>query len=407
MAVDTRDPFANPRQATMAAEAWTAPVAILAPTGRDGEVAGRVLSRAGFTPKVCANITDLCATVLDDVGALLIAEEALSGGARDELLAALAAQPSWSDVPVVLLTGEGELSRVLSRALHSVATRANVTLLERPVRVATLVTALRSALRARRRQLDVRDHLVERSAAESALRAAREQAEAANRAKGDFLAMMSHELRTPLNAIGGYAELMDMELRGPVTREQRQDLHRIQQSQRHLLGMINQVLNYTRVDTGAVSYDLSRVPVAETLAATEAFIVPQVRARGLTYTLTPCAPDLRVLADEEKLQQILLNLLTNAIKFTDAGGEILVSCRARASVVEIAVRDTGIGIAPEKLASVFEPFVQVDQRLTRANEGVGLGLAISRDLARGMGGDLTADSTPRVGSTFTLSLPAA
>jgi signal transduction histidine kinase len=407
VALETRDPFTIPRQATVAAEEWTAPIAILAPSGRDGEMAGRVLSRAGFTPQVCADISELCQAVQGDIGALLIAEEALSGRARDTLLAALEVQPSWSDVPVVLLTGEGELSQVLSRALHTVATSANVTLLERPVRVATLVTALRSALRARRRQLDVRDHLVERSAAESALRAAREQAEAANRAKGDFLAMMSHELRTPLNAIGGYVELMDMELRGPVTREQRQDLHRIQQSQRHLLGLINQVLNYTRVDTGAVSYDLASVRVGKTLAAAEAFIVPQVRMRRLTYVLTDCDPELCVLADEEKLQQILLNLLTNAIKFTDAGGEIRVSYTGRGGIVDISVRDTGIGIAAEKLASVFEPFVQVDQRLTRANEGVGLGLAISRDLARGMGGDLAAESTPGVGSTFTLTLPAA
>jgi signal transduction histidine kinase len=395
------------REATRTDEQSSAPIAILAPTGRDGDVASTVLSRAGIAARVCTSIDELCEAVKGDVGALLVAEEALSGGARDTLLAALEAQPSWSDVPVVLLTGEGELSQVLPRALHSVATRANVTLLERPVRVATLVTALRSALRARRRQFDVRDHLIERSAAESALRAAREQAEAANRAKGDFLAMMSHELRTPLNAIGGYVELMDMELRGPVTNEQRQDLHRIQHSQRHLLGLINQVLNYTRVDTGMVSYDLSPIRVGETLATTEAFIVPQVRARRLTYTLVDCDPELRVLADEDKLQQILLNLLTNAIKFTDAGGQIRVACAARDEVVDISVTDTGVGIAPEKLASVFEPFVQVDQRLTRANEGVGLGLAISRDLARGMGGDLTAESTPQVGSTFTLSLPAA
>ena len=407
MAVETRDPFTNPRQATVAAGEWTAPIAILAPSGRDGEVAGRVLSRAGFTVQVCTDIDRLAACLKEDVGALLIAEEALSGRARDALLTALESQPSWSDVPVVLLTGQDELSQVISRALHAIATRANVTLLERPVRVATLVTALRSALRARRRQLDVRDHLVERSAAEAALRAAREQAEAANRAKGDFLAMMSHELRTPLNAIGGYVELMDMELRGPVTSEQRQDLQRIKQSQRHLLGLINQVLNYTRVDTGMVSYNLSEVRVGELLASAEAFIVPQVRARGLSYALADCDPALRVLADEDKLQQILLNLLTNAIKFTDRGGEIRVSCALRGGTVEIAVRDTGVGIAPEKLTSVFEPFVQVDQRLTRANEGVGLGLAISRDLARGMGGDLQAESTPGVGSTFTLTLPAA
>jgi len=249
--------------------------------------------------------------------------------------------------------------------------------------------------------------LAESERARAEAEAARADAEQANRAKGEFLAVMSHELRTPLNAIGGYAELMELGLRGPVTEEQRADLARIQQSQRHLLGLINQVLNYTRVETGTVRYDVADVPVGEALAAAEALIVPQVRARGLTYVLGGCDPALRVRADQEKLQQILLNLLTNAIKFTDPGGELRVVCDARPEVVAISVADTGVGIAADKLASVFEPFVQVDQRLTRPHEGVGLGLAISRDLARGMGGDLMAESTPGAGSIFTLTLPTS
>jgi PAS domain S-box-containing protein len=247
--------------------------------------------------------------------------------------------------------------------------------------------------------------LVESESARRDAEEARAEAERASRAKGEFLAVMSHELRTPLNAIGGYAELMEMGLRGPITSEQRTDLGRIQASQRHLLGLINQVLNYTRIETGTVHYDLTLVPIGEALAAAEALVVPQVRARGLTYVLGACDPALRVQADPEKLQQILLNLLTNAIKFTEPGGDVRVECAATERVVTIGVMDTGVGIVPEKLASVFEPFVQVDQRLTRANEGVGLGLAISRDLARGMGGDLTASSTPGAGSTFTLVLP--
>ncbi len=384
----------------------TAPIAVLAPTGRDGPVTATVLGHAGFQVIVCADMAALCATVADDVGMLLIAEEALGSRTRASLLAALEAQPSWSDVPVVVLTAESELSRSLSPQLHEIAERANVTLIERPVRVATLVTTVRSALRARQRQFDVRDHLVERTQAEAALHAAREQAEAANRTKGEFLAVMSHELRTPLNAIGGYAELLEMGVRGPVTDEQRFDLRRIQQSQRHLLGLINQVLNYTRVDSGTLSYDLATIPVREALAAAEALIVPQLRANELHYTLGACPAALAVHADRDKLQQILLNILTNAIKFTRPGGQLRVDCARDGAVVTISVEDTGIGIPAEKLASVFEPFVQIDAKLTRTHEGVGLGLAISRDLARGMGGDLTARSEVGVGSTFILTLPA-
>jgi PAS domain S-box-containing protein len=257
-------------------------------------------------------------------------------------------------------------------------------------------------VRARR---EVERLLEESERARAEAEAARRDAEGANRAKSEFLAIMSHELRTPLNAIGGYAELIELGIHGPVTEAQHADLARIQQSQRHLLGLINQVLNYTRVGAGAVRYDLADVPLGEALAAAEALIVPQVRARGLAYVLGSVAPELVVRADHEKLQQVLLNLLSNAIKFTEPGGEVRVGCVARDETVAISVTDTGIGIPPEKLASIFEPFVQIDQRLTRPHEGVGLGLAISRDLARGMHGNLVATSTPGVGSTFTLTLP--
>ena len=248
--------------------------------------------------------------------------------------------------------------------------------------------------------------LVDSERARAEAEAARTMAERASRAKGEFLAVMSHELRTPLNAIGGYADLLEMGVRGPITPEQRSDLGRIQASQRHLLGLINQVLNYTRIETGTVQYDLVSVPVGEALAEAEALVVPQIRARGLTYVLGVCDPTIRLRADREKLQQIMLNLLTNAIKFTEPGGTVRVECASRGEVVEIAVADTGIGIASDKLSQVFEPCVQVDQRLTRQNEGVGLGLAISRDLARGMEGDLAAESQVGVGSRFVLTLPA-
>jgi PAS domain S-box-containing protein len=229
-------------------------------------------------------------------------------------------------------------------------------------------------------------------------------AEAANRAKGDFLAVMSHELRTPLNAIGGYAELMEMGIRGPVTSEQRDDLRRIQTSQRHLLGLINEVLNYAKLETGTVHYDLDEVRVREPLTAAESLVAPQARAKGLTLAVGDCPPTLTARADLEKLRQILVNLFSNAIKFTDRGG-VTVDADGDDTRVVIRVHDTGIGIPADKLDVIFEPFTQVRADLTRPHEGTGLGLAISRDLARGMGGDLTVESTLGGGSTFVLWLP--
>jgi PAS domain S-box-containing protein len=241
---------------------------------------------------------------------------------------------------------------------------------------------------------------------------AHSEAAAANRAKSEFLAVMSHELRTPLNAIGGYTELLEMGIHGPVTEAQRTALGRIQVSQRHLLGLISGVLDYSRVEAGVVSYRLSDVPVGEAVAEAEALVAPQLRTKGLGYGWSGASPELRARADRDKLQQILLNLLGNAIKFTDARdgrpGRVEVVCGADGTGrVRIEVRDTGVGIPDEALERIFDPFVQADQRLTRSHGGIGLGLAISRDLARGMGGDLTAESTPGKGSTFTVVLPAA
>jgi len=247
----------------------------------------------------------------------------------------------------------------------------------------------------------------EAEAARAQAEAAQARAEAASRAKSEFLAVMSHELRTPLNAITAYVELMEMGLRGPVTPEQRTDLARIQRSQRHLMGLINGVLNYSRLEAGAVHYEVRDVSLGEALAGCEALVAPQVSAKRLALAFAGCDPALKVRADAEKLQQVVLNLLTNAVKFTEPGGHITLGCTPRIDAVAITVTDTGHGIPAEQLERIFEPFVQVDARLTRTQEGVGLGLAISRDLARGMGGDLTVESTPGAGSTFTLALPRA
>jgi PAS domain S-box-containing protein len=233
---------------------------------------------------------------------------------------------------------------------------------------------------------------------------ARGEAEAANRSKSEFLAVMSHELRTPLNAIGGYAELMEMELHGAVTPEQRDDLTRIQMSQRHLLGLINEVLNYAKLETGTVGYDMGPVDLADALVGAHSLVATQARSRRLELTVGECQYGVAANADPEKLRQILVNLLSNAVKFTNAGGRITMWCETETEHVRIYVRDTGIGIPEDKLEVIFDPFVQVRADLTRRHEGTGLGLAISRDLARGMGGELVARSAVGEGSTFMLTL---
>jgi signal transduction histidine kinase len=235
-----------------------------------------------------------------------------------------------------------------------------------------------------------------------------EMAEEANRAKTQFLTNMSHELRTPLNAIGGYAQLMQIGVHGALTEGQRGALDRITRSQRHLLRLINEVLNLARIEAGRVDYALDDVPIAAAVAGVTPMVEPQMATARLAFS-SSVAADVVARADRDKLQQVLINLLTNAVKFTPAGGRVMVSAERDDASERVLVRvtDTGIGIGAPQLQSIFEPFVQVDSGPTRRREGTGLGLAISRDLARGMGGDLAVESVPGVGSTFTLSLPRA
>ncbi|HTE46995.1 MAG TPA: ATP-binding protein [Gemmatimonadaceae bacterium] len=234
-------------------------------------------------------------------------------------------------------------------------------------------------------------------------------ADEANQAKSSFLAMMSHELRTPLNAIGGYVQLLEMGVHGPVNEAQLDALGRVTRSQRHLLRLINNILNLARIEAGHVDYDLRVLFLRDIMQATLPMIEPQLAARRLQYRSNVPA-ELSVLADREKVEQILLNLLSNASKFTPADGIVSVEAAMdplNGDRVLLAVKDTGVGIANDQLENVFAPFVQVDVSPTKRAEGTGLGLAISRDLARGMGGDLWAASEVGAGSTFTLALPRA
>ncbi|HUP64599.1 MAG TPA: PAS domain-containing sensor histidine kinase [Thermoanaerobaculia bacterium] len=234
---------------------------------------------------------------------------------------------------------------------------------------------------------------------------AKKEAEAASAAKAKFLSMMSHDLRTPLQAISGYASVLGQEFHGPLLEAQRDDLAQIQNATRELSRLMDDILTFAQMESGRVQVRLRSVPVDEALERAESLVRLRFTDAELAYQREPLEPGLAVKADPDRLQQILLNLVTNAIKFTPAGGRVATAAEREGDRARIRVRDTGPGIPGEYLDRIFEPFTQVET--TQANQGVGLGLAISRELARAMGGDLTVESLLGKGSTFTIELPAA
>jgi signal transduction histidine kinase len=263
-----------------------------------------------------------------------------------------------------------------------------------------------------RRQADERARQLARE------RAARAQAEAASQAKSEFLAMMSHELRTPLNAVIGYAELLDLGIAGPLTAEQRHQLSRIRTSGQHLLGLVNEVLDLAKIEAGGLSVQIRTARAGAAADAALALVQARAEEKAITFG-GQCVGngDAIYEGDEDRVRQILVNLLANAVKFTDPAGRVTIECgetrhpdpearlHGRDRWVYLSVHDTGIGIPEEQLPLIFDPFVQAESGHTRSNDGSGLGLTISRRLARLMGGDLTVKSTPGKGSTFTLWLP--
>ena len=269
------------------------------------------------------------------------------------------------------------------------------------------------------RDISDRKRAVERERQLERERAARAEAEAASQAKSEFLAMMSHELRTPLNAVIGYAELLDLGIAGSLTGEQRHQLSRIRTSGRHLLGLVNEVLDLAKIESGRLSVNIGVGRAGDAADAALSLVQPRADEKGIRF-IGQCMgnADAVFQADEDRVRQILVNLLSNAVKFTNPGGEVALECGMTAEPdgdarlqphlrwVYLRVRDTGVGISEAQLPFIFEPFVQGETGHTRSNDGSGLGLTISRRLARLMGGDVTVRSTPEQGSAFTLWLPA-
>jgi len=266
-------------------------------------------------------------------------------------------------------------------------------------------------LRAKRREQDgtpVNEGVLlpfeQRNQYENEILRAKQTAEQANRAKDRFLSTVSHELRTPISTIKSLSQYLAMGVRGPVTDEQTDYLTRIERAADYLETLIGDMLDFARLEAGSASVMPEPVSVAEALDRTEALIEVRFEEAALTYEAASCPPDLCVRADPDRLQQILLNLFTNAAKFTPPGGTVGVSVEAGEKVVHIRVRDTGPGISEADQDQIFAPFVQAEAA-ERSSDGIGLGLAISRDLAEAMDGTLTLDSTVGKGSTFTVTLP--
>ena len=312
----------------------------------------------------------------------------------------------WANVVISPIRGEdGEIAGFAKVTRDLTERRAAQ---ERALDDARYIAAHDAARTAAEQRAEEMRQMAQRLHAQAAELARRsEEAETANRAKSEFLAAMSHELRTPLNAIGGYTQLLQLGIGGSVSAEQREHLDRIQRSQRHLLGIINDILNFSRVEAGQVAYELGPVEANEVIETVAPMVALQAQAKRINLKVAECSESLVATADRAKVEQVLLNLLSNAVKFTPEDGEIVIDCGMTEDHIWISVTDTGIGIPAEQLETIFAPFVQVGRSLANPKEGTGLGLAISRNLTRAMHGDLKVESREGTGSTFTLQLPRA
>ena len=331
---------------------------------------------------------------------LILLDVMMPGMDGYEVAGKIKENPATRNIPVIMLTALDDRN---ARMLGLNAGAEDF--LTKPVDRAELCVRVRNLLRLKAYGDELRTAHTALAVALAEAGEARRMAEHANNAKTQFLRAMSHELRTPLNAISGYTEILEMGIRGVVNPAQIKDLGRIKRASAYLLRLINDVLTIARLE-GARPLHLISIAVNPVLGEVEGLCVLQAKANGLTLKVAGCEREIFATADAERFQQILLNLITNAIKFTPKGGSINVTCDDDAGAVRVRVNDSGVGVRLLDIERVFEPFVQIDRHLTtETQQGVGLGLSISRELARAMNGDLTLESTEGVGSTFTLTLP--
>jgi signal transduction histidine kinase len=371
-------------------------ILILAPVGKDADVAVSVLRNAGVVSQPCQSVSELCQRLRaegNSVGALVLTEEALAAPMEYASLTEwIEHQEPWSELPIIFLTHPGQPTRVTGQRARVLSLRGAVTVLERPVRPAALLGALRVALQSRMRQYQLRDLLEDQQSVGLELQRARLEAEAASRAKDHFLATLSHELRTPLNAISGWIYLMRNARQDETLVAQGLDV--LQRNTNTLIELISDLLDTSRIVAGTLTMEFKEVDLKQVVRASVETLRVQAAEKGIavaTLVEIPETVSCMVLGDEARLHQILGNLLGNSLKFTPSGGSVTVQLRKTRASAIIVVKDTGKGISPEFLPHIFERFSQ-DGKSSREKGGLGLGLAICKHLVELHGGSISAES---------------
>ncbi|MEX2157745.1 MAG: ATP-binding protein [Gemmatimonadales bacterium] len=361
---------------------------LLAPTARDAELSRAILADAGLTAQTCADLDELCRELDQGAGAILLTDETLGRGEPERLAAALRAQPAWSDIPVILLSPRGADSPTAVWAMNALC---NVTVLDQPVRVVTLVSALRTAVTARVRQYELRDRL-------EALRQS-------DRQKDEFLATLSHELRNPLAPIRNALHVLRLAGEDPDTRLRVTDT--MERQVGNVIRLVDDLLELSRINEGRIELRKEQVSLSDILRSALESSGPLIEAAGHELKISEPAETVLLDADPLRLTQVVSNLLNNAAKYTDAGGTVWLTARRDASDAVISVRDTGIGIAAGMLSRVFEMFVQADPAGDRSRQGLGIGLTLVKRLVELHGGQVEAHSGGLgQGSEFIVRVPA-
>jgi signal transduction histidine kinase/ActR/RegA family two-component response regulator len=365
-------------------------VLILAPRGRDAQLAANVLAEAGLTASPCSDAAEFLAALGEGGGAAMIAQEALDRDSCDRICGQLAQQPPWSDFPIIIFTARSASAIQHRRVVEGFGELGNITTIERPIHPSTLVSAVSAALRARHRQYQTRSVLAQR--------------EREVRQRDQFLAMLGHELRNPLAAITNAKELVDRATTSVIGVQR--PLSIIDRQVRNLNHLVDDLLDVARVTSGKIALKTVSVDLGALVRNAIDEVQRGKTAAHVSIESVISNDRLLVRADPVRLDQVVGNILTNAIKYTPAGGRVVVTVDTCDGKAQVCIRDSGVGMSRETLSSVFEPFTQADRTLERSQGGMGLGLTVVRTLVELHGGTVDAASPGLgLGSVFTVRLP--